>query len=360
MQTQATTNRFGERVRAARRLAGLSQRETANRVGVTAMAISKYETGKMIPSSGVLLRLAEALGVDVEFFLRPCAVRVEAPAFRRHPRLSERDRKRAEAAAAEWIERYLETEQLAGSKATASHLPRQRYRVTSPEDAEAASERLRKRWGLGEGPIASMIDLLEDHGVRVGVISLPEKVDAMVFRIDGGAPVMALRESIPGDRQRFSVAHDLGHLVISYGEEIEEEATCHRFAAAFLVPAPTARRELGTRRSELSLLELHHLKHKYGMSMAAWIKRARELGIVSDRYARRLLALFKKEGWDRCEPGSQVPAERPARMEQIVIRLVQEGTIGPGRASELLGRPWDEFVQERSEDSGDLPIVAGL
>ncbi len=359
MQTRGTTNPFGERVRAARRLAGLSQRETAGRVGVTAMAISKYETGKMIPSSGVLLRLAEALGVDVEFFLRPETVRVRALAYRRHPELSQRDRQRAEAAAAEWIERYLEAERLAGVQ-PAVDLPGSKYSVRSLEDVETAAVELRREWGLGSGPVPSMVDLLEGHGVRVGVIPLPEKVDAMVFRVEGHDPVMALRDGIPGDRQRFSLAHDLGHLVLACGDGMDEETTCHRFAAAFLVPASTARREMGARRSELSLLELHYLKQKFGMSMAAWIKRGRELGIVSRRYARELLSQFRKKGWDRVEPGSQVPTEHPARLEQIVIRLVKEDTIGPGRAAELLGQPWEEFIRKRSEESGDLPVVAGL
>jgi len=360
MQPQSRPIRFAERIRAARLLAGLSQREVGARVGVTAMAISKYETGQMVPSSGVLLRLAETLGVGIEFFLRPVLVRPRALSFRRHPRLPAREREQAGAAAAEWIERYLEAEQLAGSEAATDRLPRQPYRVAALEDAESAAEKLRKSWGLGDGPIASMVELLEDQGVRVGVIALPDGVDAMVFRLDDSTPVMALREGIPGDRQRFSMAHDLGHLVVSCDGQIDEESACHRFAAAFLVPAETARRELGARRSEVSLLELHYLKHKFGMSMSAWIKRSRELGIVAPRHARDLLARFRQEGWDRTEPDAPVPPEHPARLEQIVIRLVQEETIGPGRASELLGRPWEEFVQERAEDSGGLPVVAGL
>ena len=360
MGTKLGKNRLGERLRAARRLAGLSQRMVAHRVGLSAMAISKYENGQMLPGSEVLLRLADALGLEIEFFLRTATVHVEALAYRHHPKLSKRDREQAEAAAAEWIERFFEAEMLAGIRVVPDRFSRLPYAVKTMEDPEAAAEKLRRKWGLGTGPIASMVGLLEDHGVRVGIIDLPEGADAMVFRIDGGAPVMVLRAGVLGDRQRFSMAHDLGHLVLSCDGEINEESACHRFAAAFLVPAETARRELGERRSELSLLELHHLKSTYGMSMAAWIKRSRELGIVSRHYARELLARFRNEGWDLVEPGARVQPERPVRLEQIVIRLVHEGTIGSRRASELLGRPWEDFVHMRSEDSGNLPVVAGL
>jgi len=354
------TNRFGERVRAARRLAGLSQREAARLAGVTAMAISKYETGKMMPSSGVLLQLAEALGVDIEFFLRPPGVRVEAVAYRCHPALAKRDRERAEAAAAEWIERYLEVEELAGIEAERVRVLDRRFPVATLEDAEDAAKGLREELGIGWGPITSLAGLLEDHDFRVGVIELPEKVDAMVFMIGGVSPAIVSREGIPGDRQRFSLAHDLGHLVLSLNGGLDEETACHRFAAAFLVPAQTARKELGERRKQISLLELHDLKHKYGMSMAAWIKRAREIGIISARYGRHLLAEFRKQGWDRTEPGEQLPPERPKRMERLLIRLVEEDVVGPRRASELLGRPWEEFIRRRAEDSGGLPVVVGL
>ncbi len=360
MQTQQRGAGLGERIRSARRLAGLSQRELARRVGVTAMAISKYETGKMVPGSSVLLKLAEALGVDMEFFLRPGGVRVEAVSYRKHPSLSKRDQGRAEAAAAEWIERYLEVEQLAGVGVETDAVLGDPFDVSSDPDVEEAALRLRERWCLGKGPISSMVGLLEDHGFRVGVIELPDTVDAMVFKIGDGSCAVVLREGIPGDRQRFSLAHDLGHLVLRFKGGVDEEAACHRFAAAFLVPAEAARRELGDRRRQISLLELHDLKQKYGMSMAAWIKRARELGIIPVRRAREILAEFRRKGWDRVEPGTPVPAERPGRMERLLTRLVEEGVIGSRRASELLGQPWEEFLRSRSEDSGGLPVVAGL
>ncbi len=359
MRREEVATQLGERIRAARRLAGLSQRELARRAGVSAMAISKYENGRMLPGSGMLLRLAEALGVEIEFFLRPTRGRIHVLAFRRHPKLPATELKRAEAAAAEWLERYREVEELAKDALPADQHLASPVEVTSLEGVEHTANALRRAWGLGDGPIPSMVSLLEEHGIRVGSIDLPPQVEALAFGADDGSYAIVYRHGVPGDRQRFSLAHDLGHLVLRCAGGLDEEAACHRFAAAFLVPAAVARRELGYRRSGISLLELHDLKHAYGMSMAAWIKRARELRIVSERYARELLARFRREGWDRTEPGVQVPEERPRRMERLLMRLVEEGVIGPRRAGELLGQPWEKFVEQRSKGLGELCVAAG-
>lgn len=351
---------LGERIRAARRMAGLNQRALAEKVGVSAMAISKYENGKMAPGSDVLLRLADALNVPVEFFLRPDPVALEAVNFRRHNKVSAAVLERAKARAAGWVERLKEAEALAGAELEARFELLEKWAVSALADVEERAAALRAEWGLGEAAIRSFVDLLELHGVRVGETELPDEVDALVFETEAREPVILLREGLPGDRQRFTLGHDLCHLVLRCPDKLDEEAVCHRFAAAFLVPAATARRELGKTRDDLSLLELHNLKHKYGMSMMAWVKRAGELGIVSDGYVKKIEREFKRRGWEKVEPGDQVEAEHPRRLQQLVIRLVEEEVIGIRRAGELLGQPWDDFVNQRSEDSGGLPVAIDL
>jgi len=74
---------IGERIKQARKIRGMSQRELAKRVEVSAQAISKYEREINAPSSGVLLRLSKALGVGVEFFVRPKSVVAITPDYRK-------------------------------------------------------------------------------------------------------------------------------------------------------------------------------------------------------------------------------------------------------------------------------------
>ena len=99
----------GERLKIARRTAELSQRDLAKAAGVSAMAISKYERGLDIPGSDVLLRLAHALDVKTEYFLRPITVTLTAPSYRRRTSLPRKKEYAILGQIQEWLERYLES-----------------------------------------------------------------------------------------------------------------------------------------------------------------------------------------------------------------------------------------------------------
>jgi Zn-dependent peptidase ImmA (M78 family) len=85
--------------------------------------------------------------------------------------------------------------------------------------------------------------------------------------------------------------------------------------------------------------ELFLLKKKYGLSMQAWIFRARDLGIISENAATRLFQRFRANCWHRHEPGEVLPAEKPLRMERLIYRALAEDLISRSRAQELLGEP---------------------
>ncbi|MGD8751213.1 MAG: hypothetical protein PVG14_07310, partial [Anaerolineales bacterium] len=108
---------------------------------------------------------------------------------------------------------------------------------------------------------------------------------------------------------------------------------------AFLAPEPAVRYELGVKRSMLDMNELYILKHKYGLSMQAWIFRARDLEIISQNTARKLFQKFRMKGWHRIEPGEEYPSEAPVRMERLIYRSLVEDIISRSKAQELLGKP---------------------
>jgi hypothetical protein len=134
---------------------------------------------------------------------------------------------------------------------------------------------------------------------------------------------------MPPDRRRYDVAHELGHLVMKRRppDAKLEEQLAHRFAAAFLVPAASARTELGTKRRALDVQELGLLKQKWGMSMQAWVRRACDLEIISRAHYQSVNILFRSRGWHRSEPVSFDGAESPKRFELLVIRALSEGVV---------------------------------
>lgn len=326
---------IGERIRGARAMAGLSQRAVANAAGVSAMAISKYENDQDIPGSSVLIRLARALDVKVEYFFRETKVQLSAPVYRlRHP-LPEKEQIRIREQVQEWIERYLDVESLFNEERLYGPLPE--WSVNSLEEVENVAAALRKQWKLGNDPIENLIVLLEDRGVKVMLVDGHDAFDALTLWANGDIPVIVVNRDVPGDRQRFNLAHELGHILIRSVGDLDEEKVAHRFAGAFLVPSEVAEFELGKQRKVLGMNELALLKQKYGLSMNAWIYRAKDLGILSEENAGRLFTHFKKNGFNREEPGKQLELAEPQRLKQLVDRALAEDMISRSRADELLG-----------------------
>jgi Zn-dependent peptidase ImmA (M78 family)/transcriptional regulator with XRE-family HTH domain len=348
---------IGERLKVARHSAGLNQRDLAEAAGISAMAISKYERDLDTPSSGVLLRLARALDVKTEYFLRPITITVSAPAYRRRTSLPRKQEQAIAAQIQEWLERYLDVESFFGGPPEFELPSDVNCRVASLDEVERVAIELRQGWDLGLAPIESLVEVLEDRGIKVGLVEGHQDFDSLTFWVDDAVPVIVVKRDVLGDRQRFNLAHELGHLVLKPAEGVDEEDAAYRFAGAFLVPEPVARFELGSHRQTLGPHELHLLKHKYGVSMQAWIYRAKNLGILSESAATRLFHEFRQQGWHREEPGDQIPPEEPARMKRLVLRALAEDLISRSRAAELLGMPLAQFYQEEAEQHEGFPAA---
>ncbi|MGH2538246.1 MAG: helix-turn-helix domain-containing protein [Candidatus Promineifilaceae bacterium] len=339
---------IGERLKLARAMRRLSQRGLAERAGVSAMAISKYENNEMMPGSDVLRQLAKALDVRMEFLLRPAPEVEIRPVFRKHSRLGKKATGAVIAQIREWLERYLTVESFfPDEEIGAFSFPKEfPYAIEAVKEAEQAAEELRKAWRLGEDPTENLTELLEDRGIKVGMLAGDGDFDACTFSFDGDNIVIAVKRGVPGDRQRFNLAHELGHIMLKVMPEVEEEKAAHRFAGAFLVSARAARMELGSARRYLDPHELMLLKKKYGMSMAAWVYRAKDLGILDAADAERLWRDFRTRGWHKQEPGRPLPAEEPTRLKRLVWRLAAEDVISRSRAAELLDEPLAVFANQ--------------
>ena len=354
---------FGERLKQARVASGLSLRLLAERVGLSAMAISKYENGQMMPSSDVLIRLSQSLGVKPGYFSRPLQVEVRCPAYRKHSRMTKTAAGMVEGHIQEFLERYLTAEEVFDPDG----LPVFKWpkscsgMLGSVAEAEKWAEGLRKDWGLGHDPIANLCEALEDHGVKVILLgNVDGHFDGYSCWANDSVPVVASRlDGVPGDRQRFTLAHELGHLLFEkhVAEGVDLEQACHRFAGAFLVPAESVRQEVGDHRGRIEFKELHLLKHKWGLSMGAWHHRLRDLGVISESQYLSVVRTFRANGWHKLEPGDAVPQERTTRFERLVERAVAEDIISVSRAADLLNKP---LIEVRREMGWPKPEVAAL
>jgi Zn-dependent peptidase ImmA (M78 family)/transcriptional regulator with XRE-family HTH domain len=332
---------IGDRIRQVRLAAGFTLDEVVQMLAdqgqsITKAGLSKYENGKSTPKPAFLTKLAAALGVRASYFVREPAVAVEWLSFRRHSSLTKTRQEQIKAAAARVAEHqvWLFTT-LYPRKRPRFPIPRE---VSSLEDAEAAAWDLRKAWRLGDGMIESVTQSVEDRGgIVVGFDEEGVRFDGLSGRADSDFPVIVVNRSVPDDRRRYDLSHELGHLMMDCDdlETREQEQLAHRFAAAFLVPAEAARGELGAHRRSLELEELALLKQRYGLSMQAWARRAVDLEIISQSCYRTLCMQFNAQGWRRREPVGFVCNEEPIKLKQMTLRALAEGIITAERAEEI-------------------------
>lgn len=340
-----------KRLRRARLAEGLTQEELAEELDMSPSQVGRYERGEADPDSSYLIDLSEALGLKTEALMRPRFVEVRQPDFRKKSRLRAKEEKAVLAQVGEWIERYLDLEELLQQKTDvdAVQLPVQTF-----GDVEQAAIDVRQAWGLGLDPIDNVTEVFEDRGIRVCPVEADEDFDALAFWVGEDKPVIAFREGVPGDRQRFSMAHELGHIVLE-PSGMDPEDAANRFAGAFLVPRPRVVDELGRERDSLNPHELHLLKHKYGLSMSAWVYRASDVGVLSQEGTQRMWKLFSRRGWREEEPGELFEPEEPTRMKRLVLRGLQEETLSPDRAAELVGMSLSEFQSSEAQRHAGFP-----
>lgn len=336
---------IGQRLRISRKAAGLSLRDLAARIGnrVTAQAISKYERNESTPGSAVLMALADALGVSVDYLVGDGDMVLEGVEFRKKRLVSRREEARIEGRVLDLLERYLSVEELLGLSSATWEKPRQApWPVRrDPAEAEDAARGLRALWSLGLDPVPNLVDLLEDRGVKVLSMAL-SGVDGLTARVRSGRrgalSVIVVNREDWGERQRFTLAHELGHMVLDVDSQAHDEKAAHYFAGAFLMPAETLRAELGRRRTSIGLSELFDLKRLFGVSVQALTYRCLDVGIFGRPLFRRLFCEFDRRGWR--QPPYREPCamegERPRRFERLCYRALSEGAVSESRTAELL------------------------
>ena len=340
---------FSKRLKTARLMRGLSMDDLVARMEgcVSKQAISKYETGKMLPASDTLLRLAEALRLPVDYFFRE-GIEMGPISFRRDYRLPEQSTRQLECIAQEKLERYLTVENLLALHRPFVN-PLRTLRIDGYEAVEQAANTLRRKWMLGIQPIASIYGMLEHYGVKVIEISV-DTADVLGFStmVSPAIPliVINLTANTTVERKRFTALHELAHLLLRFAEGIPsamQERYCHRFAGAVLCPQTSFLEELGQRRTALTLDELIHIRERYGISIAATVHRAKDLGIITDAYYNkvydeRIHANKLEEGWGRYA----IP-EQTDRFERLPQRAVAEQVISMSRAAELANQRLGEY-----------------
>lgn len=289
-----TSNQFSIRLHEARQMIGLSMEKLAELTGgiITKQSISRYEKGLMLPKRVAKLAMAKALNIS-DCYFDGTNLKIDMPMLRTtsNGKLSEGELQALEAKLSFWAEQYLAKEKEAGFP-TQFKNPIKGTRVSTLEDAIQASSLLREKWHCGDGPIASILRLLERKGIMILAATLPDYVFGLSTWADNEHPLMILDinpEKSSVEKLRFTAAHELAHLLLSFPQESEYsvEKRCDIFASFFLLPKLALIEELGSKKREkITLEEMIDIKELYGASLAASIITARDYGIITTEYKR--------------------------------------------------------------------------
>jgi Zn-dependent peptidase ImmA (M78 family) len=345
---------IADRIKLARSKAGFSLRDLSAAMNekVTAQAIGKYERAEDVPSSGVLTALAKALKVSLSYLLDTQGIALSGVEFRTKANTTARDRAHVETEVLEWIERYLQIELVLDLDSAEWQCPVPcPVQLREVTDAENLADGVRHAWKLGLDPIPNMTELLEEKGLKVLTISLPQRVSGftcLVGRSEGQSslPVIVVNSGFSLERRRLTLAHELAHRLIDPGSlgEKEEEKAATLFAGAFLMPREHLLREAGKHRNVFGYKELIDLKRLYRVSGVVLLMRLRQLGVIGEStltYAFQSIA----RGWRTQEPIELEPEkergqrERALRFERLCYRALAEGLISLTKAAELLRLP---------------------
>lgn len=317
-----------DRIKRLRLVRHWDQSTLAEKAGVSTATISNLELGRVAPTPEQIERIAAAFGYSSDFLTAELAMLpTTRPWLRAYADASKREadaRTSATTLAAEYVRRL-------GLKPLADHIPVFATPIDDEAIEEAASE-VRQLAQIDEGAVVTNAIRAAE---RLGCLVLPLESElgrhlGMSVRADQLPMVCVAKGDVPGDRQRWTVAHELGHLALHgnaapprdarEARRMENEA--HRFAAAFLAPADPLLDTLHDVGGSVTLRALAELKAVWGVAIKALVHRFHEIGFIDADHARSLYKQISARKWTTEEP-VDVPTEAAQWFERSLMRKAE-------------------------------------
>ncbi|MEI8209581.1 MAG: XRE family transcriptional regulator [Methylococcales bacterium] len=342
---QGTPGFNGNRLKEAREMRGFTITSLADMIGVSKTAISRYEKGEcdgklaFTPRPEVLDKITDALKFPKMFFFQESFISNDTPIYYRSLSSATKAARLKAESQFTWLQEIVNTVK------NYVELPSVNLQIfdvkdhtkISFDDIEDFATATRRYWGLGDGPISSVLTLLENNGVIVSRLDLEaDSLDALSkWATHDSAPYVFLSSSKQSSvRSRFDLSHELSHLVCHshltkgvccnpiHHPEIERQA--HRFASAFLLPARSFTNDLVS----TTLDGFWALKDKWKVSIKAMIYRCKDLEIIDEDYSHKLFINYNRRGWGKREPlDDKIPIEQPKILRRSYELLVNENII---------------------------------
>ncbi|SRR5713226_1987632 len=309
----------GDMLRLARQRLGFNQKTAADRLGIPQPVISRIENGLAVADSAMLLKAAQIYQVPPEFF------ELRDPVYGPPVSVHAMTRGKSDVTAHQLdqitaelnirlmhLARFLESVDF-NATANVPTLDVEQY--GNPEKIAAT---VRAHWGIPSGPVKNLMHWAERAGIVVGLSKFGgASVSGVTFKVPGRPPLVLLNSTHPSDRMRFTLAHEIGHLVMHRFPTDNMEPEANEFASAFLMPAAEIRQSFRGRKMSLELLA--SLKPEWKVAMQALLMRASSLNCVTANQGRYLWQQISAKGWRLREPAElDFAMEEPSVLPSIL------------------------------------------
>lgn len=329
----------GKLIELARIARGLQQNDLATRVGFSQSKVSKCERGQLQVSDEDIERFARALRYPVSFFHRTDEIYGFGTVCLYH-----RKRKSLTAGELERIHAHINIMRMHVSPLLSGVTIEPPYDLPHMDVDEIRggpqeiARRTRGGWGVPIGPVKSMLNLLEDAGVVVVTCSLGTRLlDAVSHWPKGQAPFVFVNADVTaGDRIRFTLAHELGHMVMRNHASADPEREANRFAAEFLMPAAQIKRDL----SNLTIQRAASLKAYWKVSIQAIVEWAKALGCITEGRHRSLRVAINDFRLDEPVP---IAPEAPTTLPELIQIYFDKLRYTAGQICDAMTINEDEF-----------------
>ena len=310
--TQVVNN---EMLQLAREARGLTQNQLAQRTSISQGHISKFESGQLQVPNEQLERLARALEFPTSFFFQPdrlYGMGISYVHHRKRHSLRVLDQKRIQAQIN--VLTLQITRLLRGVDIECENEFHALDIGDFDGDAEMIAQLVRARWSLPLGPVNDLMGSIESAG---GVVVTRDfgarKFDAQSRWLSGLPPFFFANHDVPADRLRFTLAHEIGHVVMHRVPTENMESEADRFASEFLMPRDQILPDL----SPFSLQRAAMLKPKWKVSIASLVVRAYNLGVIAHSQYRRCFTQLSAAGHRTAEP-VVIPDEQSSLVLQLI------------------------------------------
>lgn len=329
----------GERLKKARIYRGLTVAELAERVQMQRQTLSMYEISKSRPTDEIIVKkIANALNFPINYFFEETSDNLSGTVYFRSLLTTNKKYRSEQMVKMEFLSQvYIFLQDYINFPEYSSFI------CDNDATPEEAAKALRLQWGLGNGPIDNLVSIVEQHGILVTSFNTSsDDVDAFstcVNSPDAQTYLIAYSNNkTSAARIHFDIAHELGHICLhEWSEDIDEltkeefkirERQANDFAAAFLLPEETFKYD--AMQGPPSLLFYKQLKKKWKVSIAAMIRRAEKLGVLTTEEYQILIRTMQRRGQRKEEPLDDILiTASPALLKTAIIMLLQENVFTP-------------------------------